>query len=342
MKSGFFMFGHRERDARERAGRLMAACRLAAACAAAVVLGLACFGPRAARGETDVWVVSTRRLPATCRVPEAPSLGVERFLERPCAGGCSRGEWTPAELADLLAPDEQGRLKPIVIFIHGNRYEAWEARQQGLMLADHCAAACPAASSVRTVVFSWPSGKDGILLKDGRAKYDRTYSEGRYLAWLLGQIDPCRPVGIVGYSFGAIITVEALDELIQAEETGRTDLQPWRHRVARTNLMFVAPAVRCDAFAPSGPYRRTLDCIDSLSLIINSRDKALEFFPILDRHVSVEALGHSGMPRRWIPAPVEFSAVDAEAIIGRRHGLPLYLASPTLTKRLCSGAVSGL
>jgi hypothetical protein len=336
------MVGHGQHDSTNRVGRLAAACRLGAVCAAAVAVILACLGPRSARGEEDVWVVSTRRLPATCRVPDSPPLSVERLLGPPCAEGAGGGGWRRADLADLLGPDEQGRIKPLVIFIHGNRYESSEARQQGVMLAGLCGAACPTAEPIRTVVFSWPSAKDGILLKDGRSKYERAYSEGRYLAWLLGQIDPCRPVGIVGYSFGALITVEALDELVRAEETGRTDLQPWRHRAARTNLMFVAPAVRCDAFAPSGPYRRTLDCIDSLSLIINPRDRALDFFPILDRHLSVEALGHTGMPRRWVPERVEFSAVNAEPIIGRRHGLPRYLASPTLTKWLCAGATPGL
>jgi hypothetical protein len=39
---------------------------------------------------------------------------------------------------------------------------------------------------------------------------------------------------------------------------------------------------------------------------------------------------------------VEFSAVDGANIIGKNHGLPLYLASPSLTKRLCSAAANGL
>jgi hypothetical protein len=291
--------------------------------------------------EPDVWVVSTRGLPATCRVPVAPHLGIQRFVDRSgCQAGC--GRWVRSDLASLLGPDEQGLVKPIVVFIHGNRYQHAEAAQQGLLLARHCAAACPTLGPVRTVIYSWPSEKDGLLLKDGRAKYDRTYTEGRYLAWLLGQIDPCRPVGIVGYSFGALITAEALEDLVAAEEAGRRDLQPWRHRPARTNLMLIAPALRCDAFAPRGPYRHTLDCVDRVSLIINPRDKALGFFPLLDRHVSIEALGHTGMPRRWMPEHVEYSAVNAANIIGKKHGLLLYLASPTLSKRLCAGATSGL
>ena len=36
--------------------------------------------------------------------------------------------------------------------------------------------------------------------------------------------------------------------------------------------MLIAPAIRCDAFAPRGPYHHTLDCVDRVSLIINPRD----------------------------------------------------------------------
>lgn len=287
--------------------------------------------------EPDVWCVSTRRLPATCSVPLAPNLSVERFVER--AEGKHCGRWHPDSLASLIGNDCG---KPLIFFIHGNRYDAAAAKQQGLLLARHCMAACPGRSPVRTVIFSWPSEQRGILLKDGRAKYERAFSEGRYMAWLLGQIEPSRPVGIVAYSYGALITLESLKDLVAAERSGRTDLQPWRARPAQTNLVFIAPAVRCDALAPRGPYHETVECVDSLSLITNSSDDALRFFPWLDRRINADALGYVGMPRRWLPGHLEFSAVDGANIIGKNHGLPLYLASPSLTKRLCGAVTSGL
>jgi hypothetical protein len=255
------------------------------------------------------------------------------------AEGKRCGRWQPDTLASLLG-DESHR--PLVFFIHGNRYDAAAAKQQGLLLARHCAAACRGRPAVRTVIFSWPSEQRGILLKDGRAKYERAFSEGRYMAWLLGQVEPSRPVGIIAYSYGALITLEALEDLVAAERSGRTDLQPWLARPAQTNLVFIAPAVRCDALAPRGPYRETLECFDSLSLITNSSDDALRFFPLLDRRINADALGYVGMPRRWLPGHVAFSAVDGANIIGKNHGLPLYLASPSLTKRLCSAATGGM
>lgn len=305
--------------------------------AAAATIVIALVPPRGARGdEADVWMVSTRRLPGTCAVPVAPEFAVERFVADPCVGRGLRGRWVGADLASLL---EDG--KPVVIFIHGNRYASSEAKQQGLLLAQRCGAAA-GMGTVRTVIYSWPSMQQGILLKDVRAKYDRTFTEGRYLAWLLGQIEPTRDVSIIGYSFGAQITLEALEHVVVAEEAGRHDLQPWRERPGQTNLVFIVPAVRCDALAPRGPYRHAIECVDNVSIIINSRDDALKFFPLIDRDTRLAALGRIGMPRQWIPEHVGFAAVDAHRTVGKQHGLPQYLESPTLTKRLCSAAMCGL
>lgn len=283
--------------------------------------------PTACPEVTDVWLLNTRRLPGICRLPETVSPGVEQF-------DSSSQHWLPADLGGIVAGTQ-----PLVIFIHGNRYDPCSAKRQGLQLARRCASLCGPADA-QTLIYSWPSQQDGRLLKDGRSKYRRCYTEGYYLAWLLGQLAPDRPVVFVGYSFGALITLEALDNLLTAEAAGRP-VSPWRHRPGETRLVFIAPAVRCDAFAPCGPYRDTLECVDCLSLTINSRDDALRFFHLLNQQTKVDALGFTGMPRRWVPSEVAYSAVDAHQIIGREHGFPLYLRSTTLMRRICGDSYGG-
>lgn len=281
--------------------------------------------------ELDVWVASTRRLPGVCRIPAHADLAIEQLVDD---GGCRR--WEQGDLAGLLAEPA----RPLVFFVHGNRYEAADAKAQGIMLAQRIASArdgvCP-----RVVVLSWPSQKQGLLLKDGRRKYERAYADGHYLAWLLGQVEPEQPVAIVGYSFGALVATEALDEIARRDETTVAGIR-WADRPGRTHLVFVAPALRADALAPRGPFSRTIAGVDRVTLLINSRDEALRFFPLLEPQAKAPALGFVGMPRRWLPAEVEYDAVDAAGIVGKLHTMRRYLDSRPLAERIAAGAVDGL
>jgi hypothetical protein len=314
---------------------------------AALLAGTAAAGPTAAGAPAvpsaaaaesaaeaeDVWVVSTRRLPDIGCLPTHASVDVER-LEADI--GCSR--WRRADLTGLL--DEPDR--PVAIFVHGNRYDPASARSQGLMLARTLRRVRPDAAAVRTVIFSWPSEKEGILLRDSRAKYERSMSEGQYLAWFLSQVDPQRPVAIVGYSYGALIALEAIDNVCRAERTGREPPGRFSDRPGRLHLVLVAAAVRQDALAPRGEYRQVARTIDRLALFNNTRDKALGYFEFIDRSLRAEALGHEQMPASWLPPEVEFRQVDAAAIVGKDHRFPLYLESRSLRQQLAAAVLDGL
>ena len=285
---------------------------------------------RHSRQPRDVWSVITRGLPAIGRMPDDARIGVERLDDRGC--------WRRSELDRLLENPGQ----PLLVFIHGNRYDHASAREQGLLLSARTRALCPEAADARTVIFSWPSDQQGILLRDSRAKYERAVTEGHYLAWLLSKVEPDRPVAIVGYSYGSLIALEALEDLVHAQWTGRDDVQPWIDRTAPLHLVLVAAAVRHDALAPRGPFRETLPCVDRLTVLYNSSDVALSFFEYVDRSLRTEALGHEGMPPSWVPCGIGFSQVDAARVVGRGHRFKSYLASPDLMRRICSGAGEGL
>ena len=284
-------------------------------------------------GADDVWVVSTRRLPDISFVPTNVTFGVERLVS---TGEC--GRWQPSDLPSLLDAPQ----RPLMIFIHGNRYDPASAKSQGLLLARRSAAYRPDGSPVRTVIFSWPSSQEGLLLRDSRVKYARAMTEGHYLAWLLGQVEPERSVAIVAYSYGGLITLESLDNLVVAQRSGRSDLQSWIDRPGRLHLVLVASAVRHDALAPCGEYRKVLPCIDRLTLLNNTRDSALKFFEFIDPDLRTEALGHEGMPARWLPPDIAFLQIDAAPIVGKSHRFPTYLESPSLTRRMATGALDGL
>lgn len=261
-------------------------------------------------------------------MPARAALAVERL------SGGDHGSWERASVAEMLATDA-----PLVVFIHGNRYAPGEAKSQGLRVARLVSAACPGAGPVRTIVFSWPSEQQGHLVRDVRTKYARAHADGHYLAWLMNQVEPDRDVAVVGYSYGALVGLEALRDLTNTRCEG---VSPWADRPGRTNLVFIAPAIRCDALSPRGPYRETLAGVDRLTLVVNSADLALRFFPHVDAGVRAEALGVTGMPRHWLPPHVEFTAVDGADLVGRQHNLPLYLDSAPLVRRISAGALGGL
>lgn len=285
----------------------------------------AAAAPAASCPDADVWVVSTRRLPWICGLPAHAEFDVERRIA---------GRWERADVADLF----EDPTRPLVFFIHGNRYESWEAKSQGVSLARHLDATCP--SAVRTVVFSWPSQQRGRLVESSRDNYRRASADGHYLAAVLGRVPESQPVALIGYSLGALIAAEALNDLVTVPEASRET--PWAMRPSRTHLVLVAPAMRCDALAPRGAYRSATSAVQKLTLVINSRDLALRMFPHLDRETDSQALGVVGMSRRWVPAGVEYSATDASPVVGARHALPEYLQSPSLMRRIAAGAVAGL
>jgi pimeloyl-ACP methyl ester carboxylesterase len=283
--------------------------------------------------EPDVWVVSSRCLGATCSIPREAPFVVERL------GPTTRGLrfWQPANLEGLLSEPE----RPLAIFIHGNRYAEADAKRQGLTLARRLSTFCPTAADTRTVIFSWPSEKQGLLLADGRAKYERSHSDARYVASLLQRVDPRQPLAIVGYSFGGLIALEALEDSCGSCSGAPSGVTALQERSAPTNVVLVAPAVRSDALAPGGPYRTALSCIDRMQVIINSQDDALRFFPLLDKRVDLPALGFVGMPWRWIPPDVAFSIINAASIVGKQHSLELYLQSAKLSRQIAEGALLG-
>lgn len=272
--------------------------------------------------ESDVWIVSTRRLPGTCGPVADAAFDVQRRIE---------GRWHAADLADLC--DDPAR--PLAVFIHGNRYEAGEAAAQGVTVARRLDAA--ASRPVRTVAFSWPSQQRGRLVESSRMNYRRASADGHYLAAMLGRLPAEQPVALIGYSLGALVAVEALDDLASGESGPL-----WTSRAGRTHLVLVAPAIRCDALAPRGSYAAAASAVQRLTLVINSRDIALRMFPHLDRETDSPALGVAGMSRRWVPAGVEYSASDAAPVVGIRHAFPEYLQSAALMQRIAGGAVAGL
>ena len=271
----------------------------------------------------DVWAVSSRG-------GGDPTERVQHYV-------LGQG-WKRSDAGALF--DGDGRT--LVLLVHGNRYEHADALDQALRLArwlGTCADGTRPAP--RVVAYSWPSDKQGTPLRDSRRKYERASLEVRRFAGLLERIEPQRPVGIVGYSYGALVALGGLAARVGADGDAAGGPRGWALRESPVNLVLVAAAVRCDALAPAGPYRSAAAIVDRVVLLNNSSDIALRFFPWVDRGLETDALGRVGMPARWLPEGVEFRQYDAADAVGVSHRFLGYLESAGVARRLCAGLVDG-
>lgn len=304
---------------RVAARRIVAACLAAAVCQLAV--GIDRIAAAAATCPLDVWAVTTR-----CGGDAHEH--VQRY-----AGNAG---WQPDDAASLF----DGGARPLVVLVHGNRYGHDDALRQVIDLARRIATCSPSCPDPRVVVYSWPSEKEGILLGDGRLKYDRARCEADRFATFLGRVEPWRPVGIVGYSYGALVTLGGVEAAVgRGADAGAGR---WSAREGGVHLLLVASAVRGDALAPRGPYHAAARAADRIVLINNSSDRVLRFFPWIDRGFATEALGRVGMPSRWLPAGVEFRQYDAADAVGKAHRFQLYLDAGGVARQMCTGLLDGL
>jgi hypothetical protein len=270
-------------------------------------------------GDPDVWLVSTRHLPRICHsVTDAPFR-----VERRDAPDC----WNAASADDLAATD-----RPVVFFIHGNRYDVSSARRQGVALARRLEQCRAEAGPVRVVVLSWPSESNGMPLREARDNFVRAEADGHYFGALLSRFPSSADIGIVSYSFGSKIALVGLDDLHAIApdwHAGRTGF---------LGMVLVTPAVRVDSLSPCGRHHRALLAADRVLLFTNPRDEALRFFPMID-HSGVDAAGYVGIPRRWLRPETEFVQLDASPIVGKEHSMQRFIDSWTLGCQIAAGAI---
>lgn len=259
------------------------------------------------------WLISTRHLSAeVCRAElNRPHFHVGR-LDR-----C--GNRHPDSLDSFLAQLTPER--PLVIHIHGNRMTHWQARDRGRFV-HHQLRAHMGGQPIDFAIFSWPSERTGLPLRDGRVKAARTEAQGLYLAWLLREVVARDvPVTLIGYSFGARVATGALHALAGGNVSGR-QLPGHSLRGADIKVALVAPAVEEDSLQNGRYHGLASQNIHELAVFYNPRDAILKRFWLIDLPTRGRALGFSG-PQQLAPSfdgsPVPIVARNCAPFLGIRH-----------------------
>lgn len=230
--------------------------------------------PVAAAGDTarDLWVVSSRRIVCSdVSQLEAADFDVWRYDAAECA-------WEDASLKLLFAAPE----RPTWIWVHGNRVPSEGALAEGLAWDETVRELSGAPDRpFRLIVWSWPADQIRGQLRDVRAKADRADWEADYLGWFLAQLPADRPTALLGFSYGSRIVTGSLHRL-----EGRR----------RWKALLLAAATPSDWLLTGCPHGNALGQVDRLYLMVNSCDRALKRFHMVDRCTRPCALGYVGSP----------------------------------------------
>jgi hypothetical protein len=290
---------------------------VAAMCEADVAAG----GEQA--GDHELWIVSTRNLPAAkcgCPAPEFLPC-VEQYF---CGSG-----WRPSTLEEFLQGDDQARVT--AVFIHGNDTDAAEAEARGRQLYRQLLVSpCPEPPT-RLVIWSWPS--EQVLRnvrRDAQLKACRTNIEGYYLARFVDRLTPQSPLSLGGYSYGARVVTGGLHLLGGGMLQGRQlddRIHPERDAAS---VLLLGAAMSNGWLLPGMPHDRALSQTARLMILYNPADFVLHWYPRLWGRGGPEALGATGMAMsgRLGAERAKIVQINVRPQLHHQHGWEYVSASP--------------
>lgn len=275
--------------------------------------------------ESQLWLVSTRRL------PHGPVSSARRML--PDVSRYEPAGWQPATPADLETAGDK-RLKTILL-VHGNDTDDATARSRGLAMYQSLARG--AEQPFRLIVWSWPADAiSGTWRQDVRVKAERAEADAYYLAQFIADHESPEPVHAVGYSLGARVIAGGLHLLGGGSLAGRTLESRREGGRLPVHAILMAAAVDDDAFLPGRRYGRALSAVDRLVLLVNPQDRVLRWYRFLSPGNGATALGMGGIASLGNLGAhrQKVEQVNVNSYVGGQHGWSSYAGSPQILEQL--------
>jgi len=260
-------------------------------------------------------MISSRRL-----CSRNASLGSLSFRRR------IQGEhWAEESLQSFLAPEPDGRRRPVVIYIHGNRTSSQYAKRRGLQTYDQTFLKWKQAPpAIRFIIWTWPSDRIRGAIRDVRIKAARAEQHAFHLARLLRAMKQHREVSIIGYSYGGRLAINAL-HLAAGGSVGGARICQADRTAPKVNLTLMAPAIRNDCFC--GERCMALKQINHLFLLYNNQDPYLRYYHLAKFDGFNQALGYTGirgMRRGWLNHQ-QLEQFNAARRVGPEHDYLEYI-----------------
>ncbi|MEO1614257.1 MAG: alpha/beta hydrolase [Planctomycetota bacterium] len=230
-----------------------------------------------------VFLVSSRHLPdGYCRASPWDALRYYQVGPRACR------PMTADEYVSSIQP-----ARPVVFYVHGNRMPSSEIlrRANSVRQQIRCRVNRPA---IDWVIFSWPSSKTSLGIRDFREKADRSETDAIFLADLIRKhAERGCTIALVGYSFGARVATGSLHVLAGGVLKERHTIENPLFG-ANISVGLIAPALESSWLGKNGYHGLATRNMHDLTLLYNRRDAVLKRYWLLEKVRRETALGFSG------------------------------------------------
>ncbi len=270
-------------------------------------------------GEDNVWLISTRHLPAPrCRFGGEVNLAAFRLQN-----GC----FVPSSVEEYLASRDGNSVD--CVYVHGNRMSPADARQRGLALRQRLNCR---SGRCRFVIWSWPSERIPGPVRDARTKAARADGEAFYLASFLALFPPDARVDLIGYSFGARTLTGSLQLLAGGSFSGnRLAAEP--RETMRPRVVLMAAAIPRNWLLPGSVHGLVPVQAERIALFFNPRDPVLKHFEFVLKTGRTPALGFEGIAARQLgSAASTLDQFNVSGSVGRSHSFDKYLNSASIMR----------
>lgn len=156
----------------------------------------------------QIWLVSSRQVTDYCL--DTCQLNAIQMVN---------GDWQSSSVEMFQTEHSTNATMQTVFYIHGNMTDFNWSIIRGLKVYENMIGSQPDAPPVRFVIWSWPSERQTIPIRDALLKAKQAVFVGYSFRSLLNSLDgPCP--AIIGYSFGAQVVMSALQSPLHEECKG--------------------------------------------------------------------------------------------------------------------------
>jgi hypothetical protein len=247
---------------------------------------------------------------------------------------CCSKQWVPSTLEAFLASDDPA--VTTCIFVPGyepdpktNEEKFTERSTNGGWLIYEQVA--PRCEPFRMVIFIWPAEREKLtrMIPNMRKKLGWAELHGWYMAWLLDQMHPEVPIGLVSDSLGASLLTGAL-HVLGGGSVGGLGLERIHPERRPPRVAMIASTMSNSWLAPGRRHGLALTQVESMLITVNPRDRMLKLYRIARIGGGGFALGQTGEAGGLGEYRDKVRYLNASPYVGGVHWYTAYLKNPTV------------